>query len=1104
MTQTQSFAALFAAAFLVVLLPVELSSQATTAKVVGTVTDGSGAAVPDSNVTITNAETSQARSTKTNTAGNYEFSFLPIGPYTLSIEARGFQKAAISQFQLSVDQVARINVQLQVGQITEQVSVTAAATGLQTEESSVGTVIDSQKVVELPLNGRSFVQLALLTPGVNPGTPGSITVRRNRGAVGQSVAMSANGARDTQNRFYYDGIESMDLDSYNFSFSLSVDAIQEFKVATSTYTGDIGGAPGGQVNVMTRSGTDRFHGGAWEFNRNDAFAALAPFQPHTPTAKPPRLNRNQFGANIGGPVSIPKIYNGKQSTFFFFNWESGRQVAGSFGGTAFVPPAAYRSGDFSASSVDIYDPLNNQPFPRNVIPSTRIQNYASKFLSFVPAPNANESAINFRGPRVSAPINQDQYVARLDHRFNTKNSLYGSYIFNTQADNTTPVFGADTRGNRARGQNLSLTDTHVVSPSIVNELRLGWHRFFEHEFFGTTGNSALDVANLIGLPGVSKDPRNFGYPTFGGAGYDFPSTRGIGPRDRLNQLWQVSDNISIRKGNHFLKLGALVARRNWTFDESVNPRGSFTFDGRTTSGGAAPVREQGFAAFLLGLATDAQVSVDPFATRMNNWWQAYYFQDDWHVTPHLTLNIGMRYEYFAPPIQRGKATNFDLNGPVPGFVPSRQTFHGFPDIADTSDRPASLVYPDRNNWGPRFGFAYNVPQIDFVVRGGYGIYYTPEITNSWTTLTLNPPIVKTFDVAGTFNQPVPVATAFGLPGQPISGLFGSGALDPNLRDSYTQDWNLTVQKKLPKNTYLDVGYVGSKGTRLTMAFDGNRPLAVVVPGAPGVAPLANRRPFPGFSNITTAKSIGNSTFHSLQAKLERRVASGLSILGSYTFAKSLGNADISTVGGGTFLGGIQDYFNLAADRSTTAFDIRHRLSVAGIYDVPLFNHAANRTVRALLGGWQIGAIITEQTGFGANLAGVGDTTGTGVNSRPSVVAGQKAELSRGQRSAARWFNTAAFTQTPLGQFGNAMREEIHLPGTNNVDFSAVKNFRIHENHNFQFRAELFNFFNHVNLGAPGLNIQAPNTFGVITSSVQGAAGVPNDGRITQFALKYRF
>ena len=1088
---------------LYVFLPQAIYAQAITAKVVGTVTDPSGAAVPTAAVNIQSVQTNQVRTTKVNELGNYEFSFLPIGEYKLSVEAPGFQKAEVNQFHLDVDQVARLNVQLNVGEISEKVVVEAAALGLQTETVNVGTVIDSQKVVELPLNGRSFVQLALLTPGVNPGTPGSITVRRSRGAVGQQVGMSANGARDTQNRFYYDGIEAMDLDSYSFSFSPSVDAIQEFRVDTSTYSAEVGGAPGGQVNLMTKSGTSQFHGGAWEFNRNDAFAALAPFQPFTSNAKPPRLNRNQFGANIGGPVMIPKVIKSKESTFFFFNWESGRQVSGSFGGTAFVPPAAYRTGNFAGSGVTIFDPSAGQPFAGNAIPASRIQSYATKFLSFVPAPNASEAAINYRAPRAAAPIDQDQYVTRIDHRFSAKNSLYGSYMFNTQADNLVPLFPLDTRGNRARGQNLSLTDTHVFSATVVNEVRVGWDRFFEHEFFGTTGNADYDVANLIGLPGVSKDPRNFGYPTFSGAGYDFPTTRGIGPRDRLNQLWQGGDNVSIRKGNHFIKAGGVVARRNWTFDESVNPRGSFSFNGLTTSGGANPVREQSFASFLLGLATAAQVSVEPFATRMNNWSQAYYVHDTWKVSRALTLNLGVRYEYFGRPVQRGKATNFDLNGVVPGFVPSRQIFHGFPDFADTSDRPASLVYNDKNNFGPRIGFAYNPSGIpDFVVRGGYGIYYTPEITNSWTTLTLNPPIVKTFDFAGTFDKPLQVATAFAAQGSAGVGLFGSGALDPDLHDTYTQQWNLTLQKKLPLNIYFDAGYVGSKGTNLTLAFDGNRPIQPVVPG-PSVAALAARRPLQGFSGISTAKAIGSSTFHSLQTKLERRVGRGLSLLGAYTFAKNLSDADISTVGGGANLGAIQNYFNLAGERSPSIFDIRHRLSIAAIYDVPLFNKSSNMLVRALAGGWQLGTIITEQTGFAAALSGVGDTTGTGVGSRPSVVNGQKAELSRGERSRDKWFNTAAFTQTPLGVFGNAARQPIHLPGMNQVDASATKNFRIRERNNFQFRAEFFNFFNHVNLGTPGLSLQAPNTFGKITTSSQGA-GVANDGRVVQLALKYQF
>jgi hypothetical protein len=1086
------------AAFL--LLAASASPQAITARVVGSVTDPSGAVIANAKVEIRNTQTNATRSASTDEQGNYEFNFLPVGTYTLLVEATGFQTTSVNPFTLSVDQVARVDVKMSIGQTSESLKVEAGAILMQTENATVGTVIDSQKVVELPLNGRSFVQLALLTPGVNPGTPGSITVRRLRGSVGQAVGMSANGARDTQNRFYYDGIEAMDLDSYNFSFSPSVDAIQEFKVQSSTYSAEVGGAPGGQVNLTTKSGTNTFRGTAWWFNRNDAFTALNGFQPRVPGAKPPRLNRNQFGANLGGPILLPKLYNGKDKTFFFFNWESGRQIAGSFGGQALIPPVALRQGDFSGSTTVIFDPQTRQPFPNNRVPSARIANYARVFLDrFVPLPNTNEPGINYRGPRAAAPINQDQYVTRVDHVLSSRDTIYGSYIYNVQSDDTVPTFSWDTRGNSARGQNASLTEVHVFSPTVVNELRAGWHRFFETEFFGTTNKPELDIANIIGIPGVAKRPRDFGPPTFS-AGYALPSVRGIGPRDRLNQLWQVSDNITFRKGAHNLKAGATIARRNWTFDEAVNPRGSFSFDGTVTAGPGAPaLRDNQFAEFLLGLATGAQISVEPFATRMNNWWHGYYLQDDWKVTPNLTLNFGLRYEYFAPPVQRGKATNFDLG--INGFIPVRQTFRGFPDIPDTNDRPASLVYADKNDFGPRFGFAYMVPKVrDFVVRGGYGIYYTPEITNSWTTLTLNPPIVQTFNFTGNATNPINVATAFQGQGTARAGLFGSGALDPWLRTTYNQQWNLMLQKRLPGQLYVDVGYVGAKGTRLTAQVDGNRPIQVITPG-PAIAP---RRPFQGFDTVNVVKAIGNSTYHSLQLKGERRVGAGFSMIASYTWSKSLSTADISSVGGGSFNGGIQDYFDLAGSKSPSSFDIRHRFSLAGIYDVPLWRSNPNRLVRTLMGGWQLGTIITAQTGFAAALANTVDTTGTGIASRPDAVAGQQWLLPRSQRTRARWFNTAAFALPQVGRFGTAARNAVYLPGMNQVDASATKNFRLFESHQLQFRAEFFNALNHVNLGAPGLNIRDPDNFGRVTSTSQGAAGMPGDARIVQFGLKYSF
>ena len=859
---------------------------------------------------------------------------------------------------------------------------------------------------------------------------------------------------------------------------------------SSTYSAEVGGAPGGQVNVTTRSGTNRLHGTAWEFNRNDAFTALNGFQPRVPGAKPPRLNRNQFGANLGGPVWLPGIYRGKNKTFFFFNWESGRQVSGTFGGTAFIPPATVRTGNFSAIAAPIIDPTNKQQFPGNIIPAARIAPFARKFLDqFVPAPNTNEPGINYRGPRAAAPITQDQYTARIDHTFSPRDTLSGSYIYNTQADLTVPVFQFDTRGNRAPGQNLSLSEVHVITPAIVNEARAGWHRFFEHEFFGSTDKPEFDVGNIIGIPGVSKDPRNYGPPTFT-AGYTLPSVRTNGPRDRLNQLWQVTDNISITKGAHYLKAGALVARRNWTFDQSANPRGILGFNGTVTAGTGSPTRDNQFAQFLLGLVTDAQISTAPRATRLNNFWQAYYFQDDWKLRPNFTINFGVRYEYFQPPLQRGKESNFDLNG----FVPVRQTFSGFPDIPDTSDRPRALVFSDRNDWGPRVGFAWSVPGMkDLVIRSGYGIYFTPEITNTWTTLTANPPIVARFSFTGSANNPIPVDQAFVATGRPDVISSGS-ALDPNVRSTYNQQWNFTVQKRLPRQMFLDIGYVGAKGTDLTVTFDSNRPVQIVTPG-PTVPSIASRRPFKGFDGITTTKSIGNSTYHALQTKLERRVARGLSLLGAYTWSKCLSNADISSVGGGTYLGALQDYNNLSGSRAPSAFDVPHRLSMAAIYDVP--------GKGLILGGWQFGTIVTEQTGFAAALAGVVDTTGTGVVSRTNAVSGQNPMLPRDQRTRARWFNTAAFAPPVAGSFGTASRMPVHLPGLNQVDFSASKGFRFRESHQVQFRAEFFNFFNHVNLGGPGLDIRNPDTFGRVTTTTQ-TEGMPGDARVIQFGLKYIF
>ena len=1084
---------------LAVFLPVLAFGQAITATVVGTVTDPSGAVVPNARVAIRSQQTNLVRETTTTSAGAYEFQYLQVGAYTLVVDAAGFQHTEVSAFSLSVDQVARVDLKLAIGQASDRIQVKAAAVGLQTENATVGTVIDSRQVVDLPLNGRSFVQLAQLTPGVNPGTPGSISVRRLRGSLGQAVGMSANGARDTQNRYYYDGIEAMDYDSYGFSFSPSIDAIQEFKVQSSTYSAEVGGAPGGQVNLTTRGGSNALHGTLWEFNRNDAFTALNAFQPRVPGAKPPRLNRNQFGANVGGPVELPKLYHGRDHTFFFFNWESGRQISGTFGNQVQVAPAALRTGNFSGSRSIISDPTTRQPFVGNIIPTDRIASYASKFLTqFVPQPNLSLTGINYISPALSAPVNQDQYTTRIDQAISSRDNLSASYVFNTQADNTVPTFVFDSRGNRARAQNLSLVEVHVFSPSVVNEFRAGWNRFFEHEFFGSTGNPQYDVANIIGIGGVSKNPLDYGAPTFT-AGYAMPTTQTNGPRDRLNQIWQLADNVSLRHGKHSIKAGILFARRNINFDQTNNPRGTFTYSGNVTAIGSSPTIDNQFAEFLLGLATSAQLSPARRQSRLNNWSQAYYVQDDWKVTRSLTLNFGMRYEFLPPYTSKAQSVNFTSNG----FVVNGRIFAGFPNIPDTPGYPHSLVYGDKKDWGPRFGFAWNAPGIrDLVVRGGYGIYYSPEVSNIFTNMTANEPIVARYSFTGTPTTPIAVQTAFLSSKNPDVISTGNG-LDPNFKNAYTQQWNFTIQKKLPRQVYLDAGYVGSKGTRIPIIYDANRPINIIPAGQP-IPALASRRPFLGWDTVNIDKAVGNSTYHSLQTKVERRINPGLSILGAYTWSKVLTNADSSgNIGAGSYNGPYQDYMNLAGARTYALFDIAQRLSTAVIWDVPVFRSSSQRMLRTLLGGWQLSTIVTEQTGFAAAPTGGSDTTGTGITSRLNAVLGQNPMLPRDQRTRARWFNTAAFAPPVNGSWGNAARNPLHLPGLNQVDASASKNFALTEHHRIQFRADFFNFFNHVNLGAPGLNIRDPANFGRVTSTSQ-TAGMPGDARVIQFALKYIF
>ncbi|PYV39926.1 MAG: TonB-dependent receptor [Acidobacteria bacterium] len=1081
-------------------------AQQTTATLTGTITDPAGAVVANVTITATNLATNAVRETRTAETGSYTLPFLPAGDYSVTAVAAGFQTQKIDRITLQVQQTARVDMQLRIGDVTETVRVEADAVALQTDNATVGAVIDGAKIVDLPLNGRNFVQLAQLIPGVQAGTPGSITVRRGRGSIGQqdspfgSTAMSANGSRDTANRYLIDGIEFMDYDAMTYSFSPSVDSLAEFKVETGNSSAESGGAPGGQVNMLTKRGGNRLTGTLWEFNRNDtltqAYDAIA-----NKSVAPPRLNRNQFGANIGGPFNIPKLYRGTDRTFFFFNWESGRLAQGAVSSLRLIPPAAIRTGDFrglanarTGAPIALRDPLN-AGIVDNVIPASRLSKQALVFLEFMPLPNTQVGTQNFASTPASAVSTQDNYNARVDHVFSSHDSLSGRYIFNDTYEAGIPFWGHDERNNLGRSQNVMSAWTHTFGPTLINELRGGWHRFFETEIFGTTNDPAYDIAGKMGLPLVSRLPKEYGPPTININGPDgvfsmYDLQRQIGPRDRSNQIFQFVDSLSWQHDRHLLKFGADIAKRQVTFEQARAPRGSFTFDGIYTGSALAD--------FMLGYVRNASINPAHTSTNLWNWWQSYYFNDDWKLAPRLTVNLGLRYDYFQPYKQvDDKFVNIEQNGFIVAGITTPQT----------SRYGRGLIAPDRNNWAPRVGFAWRPAFAnDTVIRGAYGWYYTPQISNAIFAMAEGAQATAGASVIGNpggapdlfFNDPFASALTSGALNFAVSN-------DQNLRDTYIQQWNLNVQKKIPGNVLVDLGYVGTKSTRLIVTFDDlNRPIDVVDPRTAGLPSLDARRPNQAYRRSVRAdKSVGNAIYHALQLKAERRMSSGLTFLTAYTWSKSIsGPNDIGgQVGGGNFIGAPQDIYNLRADRSVSGFDVTQRFVQTVLYDVPFFRKTGG-AARLLLDGWQLSTIMTFQNGFPAPVTNNVDTTGTGISSRPDLVPGQNGNLPGSERTWQRWFNTAAFAlEVPYGRFGTSPRTNaFRLPGIANGDFSVNKTFALSEQRRLEFRTEFFNLTNHFNPdpGTVDRNIRS-KTFGAVGGGVQGVTT-----RVIQLGAKLLF
>lgn len=1155
-------------------------AQKDTGSIVGTVKDPSGAVVPNANVTVNDVEHGQTFNTKTNSEGEFVASPLRVGRYTVTVEQAGFKKAVSVPVDLDVQQRAALNIVLQVGQISESVVVSSETPLLETETSELGQVVDSQRVANLPLNGRNFAQLALLAAGTAPSEPGA----RDE----QSYGFSAGGARSLQNNFLLDGIDNNSnltdlLNETNYVIQPPVDALAEFKVQTNAYSAEFGRGNGAIINAVIKSGANDIHGSAWGFLRNNVLDARNYFDPVGKGAPP--YEQYQFGGTFGGPVYIPRVYNGKNRTFFFVDYE-GLRIHQADTQTLLLPSLAEQGGDFSGLldtttvtgtdcsgnptyAGEIFDTRLTQVsgssptglcgvpvggytaggIPTNIIPSgsgnNKIDPLAARILALLPPANVSgNSAYNY----VANPVentHRANFDIRVDHKFSDKDNSFYRFSY----ENQPRVIPSPFPGTLLDGggffsgiednsyRSLALSESHLFRSSLVNEFRLGYNRINSHRY---QLNFNTDVSGQVGFPGVPFTDINGGLPqlTFGDGSSPTLGSPTFLPSVEVQNTYVLSDNLTWVKGRHTLKFGTEIRREEFTIFQPASPRGNQDF-GPTLSDNPANPGTGGLAlaSFLLGLTDGGSINnlhnVDYFRPLYS-----FYGQDDWKVSPKLTLNLGLRYELFTTVKERhNEQGTFNLHDPTSPtiIVPKGQTLQLTPTLASeitvspTGSR--GLIPVDKNNFAPRIGFAYQLTP-GTVLRGGYGIFYGGQENGPYSNPSpgFNPP----FFVTQSFNSPCGAASANpalfasgndcavpdlsnapgGIPGSAgISVGFPATALtdpntpllftlDPGLVTPYMQQWNFGVERQLGKDTVLQLTYAGSKGTKLFTFYNGNQ----ADPSADPSAPFAPRRPVPLIdTGINLFKSDGGSKYNSLQSRLEKRFTHGFSLLMTYTYSHAEDNASNANLGSQNN-DGFRWFKHPEWEKGNASFDVRHRFTASYIYELPFGKGksmlgGANGTLEQVVGGWQVAGITTFSSG---NWFTPIDSNGSFANSdglqMPDVVANPNGKHCQ----PGTFFNTCAFVDPALGSFGDAGRNSILGPGFQIWDFSVFKMFQIRERTHLEFRTEFFNIPNHTNFLLSKSGPQESNNSTVLGASQFGFLTAARSPRQIQFALKLSF
>jgi len=1055
--------------------------------ITGLVTDSSGATIANARVTVTNTETNEVRTVETAATGSYTVGPLRIGLYQVAVEHGGFKRAVVSGLRVSAQDRVRADVELTVGQIAESVSVTAEAPLLRAETTSLDYVVGQKEMRELPLNGRNFQQLAWLTSGVIPST-------RSRD---RESGFNAHGQPMTQNSFIVDGIDNnnnvMGMQDRKMQVvSPSLDAVAEFKVQTSNYSAEFGRNSGAVMIVSIKSGTNRFHGTAYNYLRNDRTDARDVFTYVDRTgdgrADPEVLKQNQFGATFGGPIRRDK-------TFFFGSFE-GRRERHSLTDLGIVPTADERNGSFNPAQVSVRDPLTGQPFANNTIPRSRFDTTAAKLIELWPSPNFSGfgSRENFTsGPAWTAT--RDQYDFRVDHNVTENDKIFGRFSLNRFDNLKAGIFPSPARGgqnnDRAFDDNdarsVAFSYTRILRPTLVNEFRYGFIRqkVDKRELSDVLSS---EINAKYGINGIPANDRLFGLPNFAFTGaltYTGLGEPGSMPNFKIHQVHQYLDNLSWNRGNHNFKFGADVRWNRSDIFGGATGHGNISFNGNFS--------RISFGDFLLGMPSSAALtSFLQGAMRFQNY--MFYALDDWKVTPRLTVNLGLRYELSSPWVEKYDNMNrLDLgNGANFGNIVYAN--------ACGSWSCRGLVNNDTNNWAPRIGFAYQVTNRT-IFRVSSGIFYGGQGSLGADARGINNwPYNRSVTAQST-----PTTPAFQLSTGYPANFLGSTTSPPqnlnwNVWDTGYKvptiyQWNAAVQREITSNLALTVAYVGSSSNFLLDSYNWNGSEI----GPP--ATERQRRRVPNWNNINFRAPFGQANYHGLDLQLERRYASGLYFSSAYTWSHSIDNIPEQFGPGG---GGLMDFRNIDANRANSNFDVRHRFIGSVAYELPVGKGRRwmNRggILNGVFGGWELSNLLSMQTGNYFTVTVPNPLNRLGASGIGNWWPDRIRDPRLDDRTADRWFDTKAFAlpQTPQGiwYLGNAGRAILNEDGLFNLDFGLKKSFPIGESRRLQVRWETFNLTNTPSLGTPDINIESPD-FG----KVRTTASVP---RQMQFALRLEF